>query len=112
MSKRNIILTGIIIVLVFVSFNVFFSGESADDIALVAASAEQRVESQVGADILAALNTLESLRLDVSFFKNDLYRNLRDQSQLIQPQPVGRNNPFLPIGRESGAAPVSTSTAR
>lgn len=62
--------------------------------------------SQVGADVLSALNQLKVLNLDGSIFTDPAYKSLRDFSRPIQSQPVGRENPFLPINAKS----TSTST--
>jgi hypothetical protein len=46
-------------------------------------------------ELLAALKTVQ---LDTSFFSDPRYLSLVDWSVTIKPQPVGRRNPFLPVG--------------
>ena len=52
----------------------------------------------IGADLLAALATLDTLRLDTDFFKDQTFRRLVNFSRDIPVQPKGRSNPFAPIG--------------
>ena len=52
----------------------------------------------VGVEIISALNQIESLKLDRSIFDNPVYQSLKDRSQEIPPEPVGKPNPFSPIG--------------
>lgn len=49
-------------------------------------------------ELLTELSKLKSLELDDSIFSDPVFRSLTDFSQPITPEPVGRENPFLPIG--------------
>ena len=49
-------------------------------------------------ELFALLAALKTVQLDTSFFDDPKYRSLIDWSVALQPQPVGRHNPFLPIG--------------
>ena len=73
--------------------------------------------SKMGAEVLSALNQLKTLRLDSSVFSDKTFLSLRDFSQSLNPEPVGRINPFSPIGvenfipgRVSTVSKTSTST--
>lgn len=52
----------------------------------------------LGDRITQALLRIEQIKLDKSIFTNEVYRSLQDRSIPIEPEPVGRNNPFAPIG--------------
>ena len=54
----------------------------------------------VGADLLEISNKLSQASLDKEIFGNSSFRNLSDFSSAIPLQPIGRANPFDPIGRE------------
>lgn len=74
----------------------FFAGQSgtgavANMSGAAAASAEEE-------DLINQLLELKSLRLDESIFSDPHFRSLTDFSVTIPPEPVGRSNPFLPIG--------------
>ena len=64
---------------------------------------------KVGADLLAALATLDTLKIDTEFFKDQTFRRLVNFSREIPVQPKGRSNPFAPIG---GAAAATTTNTR
>ena len=50
-----------------------------------------------GEEILTILEGLKSVKMDVDFFENKVFKSLSDFSVKINPEPVGRNNPFAPI---------------
>lgn len=64
-------------------------------------------DAVVGQDLLAALALLKTIQLDTSVFTDPLFKSLSDWGKAIPPQPVGRRNPFAPLG----AAPVKKKTA-
>lgn len=51
------------------------------------------VESRL---FLRQLNELKSINLQTDIFTNPDFRNLENQSASINPQPIGRDNPFVP----------------
>jgi hypothetical protein len=57
------------------------------------------IQSDVGKELLNTLLQLRSLSLDDKIFSDQLFLNLVDFSVEIAPQPIGRFNPFAPIGR-------------
>ncbi len=61
---------------------------------------------KVGADLLAALATLDSLKIDTEFFKDPTFKRLVNFSKDIPVQPKGRSNPFAPLG----SANIASST--
>ncbi len=71
--------------------------------------------SKMGAEVLSALNQLRVLQLDGSVFSDKTFLSLQDFSKPLNSEPVGRINPFSPIGVESfipgKTATVSTSTS-
>jgi hypothetical protein len=60
--------------------------------------------------LIDQLLALRSLRLDETIFSDPLFKSLKDFSEPIPPEPVGRANPFLPIG--IGSVRTGTTTAR
>jgi hypothetical protein len=110
MTRTRIIIIGVIIVLIFIGYGVFFKGDKKDDTGLVS-SAARRTEGQVGVKILSALSTLETLNLDTKFFSNSMFKSLKNFSKDVQKQPEGRSNPFAPIGTGSAASSVTATTS-
>ena len=66
--------------------------------------------SKMGAEVLTALNQLKTLKLDDSIFKDKTFVSLEDFSKPLSPEPVGRINPFSPIGVENTITIKATST--
>ncbi|MDB5266952.1 MAG: hypothetical protein JWN89_767 [Parcubacteria group bacterium] len=56
----------------------------------------------VGSDVLELNNSLQVVTLDPSIFSSAAYRGLVDFSVPIPVQPIGRKNPFNPIGVDAG----------
>ena len=57
--------------------------------------------TRMGAEVLSALNQLRTLKLDNSIFKDKTFMSLKDFSKPLNSEPVGRVNPFSPIGVEN-----------
>jgi len=49
-------------------------------------------------EILSLLLELRSLNLNSDLFQSNVFRSFKDFGVVLQPQPVGRSNPFAPIG--------------
>lgn len=85
---------------------------SSSDVLLTQTSANT---SKMGAEVLSALNQLKTLKLDGSIFQDKIFLSLEDTSISLTPEPVGRINPFSPIGVENASAarfvPASTTRA-
>lgn len=56
--------------------------------------------SLVGADLLTLLLEVKSIELNGDIFNNEVFVSLKDFSKEIQPQSVGRQNPFSAIGSD------------
>lgn len=69
----------------------------------------------VGDETLQILSELRTLTLDEDIFTDKAFQSLEDFSMEIKEQPVGRNNPFAPLGEDgpySNAEALSTSTSK
>ena len=94
-------MVAVAIVLAFVLYGLFFAGNG--DSGLVSTTSDGDVDP-AGAELLAALFSLRSITLDVSLFETPDFKSLVDFSQEIPSEPVGRANPFAPIGVDDGDA--------
>lgn len=90
------IIIGLVVIAAFVLYTVFFTGDKEDQ--LLTSTSRQTPEEIIGTEIIGALQQIESLELDRSIFDNPIYRSLKDRSQEIPPEPIGKSNPFDPIG--------------
>lgn len=61
-----------------------------------------------GQELVETLLALRTVTLEGTIFSNPLFRGLKDFSISIMPEPVGRPNPFAPLGID--VAPSATTT--
>ncbi|HEX9608746.1 MAG TPA: hypothetical protein VGA06_00865 [Candidatus Paceibacterota bacterium] len=92
---KNYILGAVAITLLFIAYSIVFRGGDSGPILQVE---EVDPETAVEQDLLVTLLQLRSVELNGRIFSNPAFHSLRDFSQPIAPQPVGRNNPFAPLG--------------
>jgi hypothetical protein len=106
---KNLIIGVVVAVLLFVGYRVFLKDNEGE--ATLSTSTESAV-APIAQNLLGALLTLESLNLDTRLFNDQMFNSLQDFSQPIGEQPIRRNNPFAPLGIESGGAATTTVGAR
>ncbi len=93
----------IAVVVIAIAGYVLFVGmpDSGDDAsALLSSTGESQETDAVRDELFALLDTLKMLQLDGSLFADERFTSLIDWSVPIVQQPVGRPNPFLPVGRD------------
>lgn len=102
--KKLLIVAGVIIVLAL-GYS-FFSGNDVPE-----GLTSQAVGSapQEGGDLIALLAELKSIELDTSLLQNPTFLTLQDYSVSLSPEPIGRPNPFAPLGIGSTSASASTT---
>lgn len=91
---KNYILSAVIVVALFVLYSLLFDG---DDKAILS-SESSGPDTTVEQELLATLLELRSIQFNDNVFRDQAFRSLRDYGQPLTPQPVGRNNPFAPLG--------------
>jgi hypothetical protein len=99
-TTKQIIIAIIVIVAIFIGYRMLFPGEGSNEATLAVdqPAAAQIADSQV---ILALLDKLDKIKLDDSIFSDKVFIRLVDFGQPIPEQSIGRQNPFLPIGRDT-----------
>lgn len=79
----------------------YFSGNpssSSSDTLEQSGGEQSSQEAEIaGARVLALLNQISSLKIDVSIFSDPVYKSLVDYSIEIPEQKIGRVNPFAPL---------------
>ncbi len=108
----GIIKTFIIVGIVFLSFGlvvyrIFISPSVPVVVSQEASTGVPTDIESAGNTILALVEKMRSISIDVAFFESPLFTNLRDTSNPVLPEPQGRPNPFESIGGDSLAIPVS-----
>lgn len=93
---QNIIIIIGLIVVAFVAYTLFFTGAPQD--ALTTENIDP-AESAVEQELISLLLQLRSIELDVALFSDTRFQSLEDFGQEIVNEPVGRTNPFAPLGQ-------------
>lgn len=109
-SKKILTIFIIIVIVALIGFALYkFGGSRASigsGLSTVETSSSSAVEEVLGRPFLDDLNALENLNMDVAFFANPgkenpdgdpVFRSLIDRHKELPREPVGRENPFLPI---------------
>lgn len=110
---KKIIFTLIGLGILFILYAIFLKPDpTADSLVTGGSRTAGAVTSQearlLGSQISQALLKIEQITLDRRIFDNAIFTSLEDRSQAIIDEPVGRTNPFAPLGDTS--VNVSTRT--
>ncbi len=100
---KKIIFTLIALGVLFVLYAIFLKPDpTADTLVAGGSRVQTAVTSQearlLGSQISQALLKIEQITLDRRIFDNPIFTSLEDRSQAIIDEPVGRTNPFAPLG--------------
>ena len=97
-ENQNNKLYAILLVVIIIAFAwyFFFREKPSQDLALL--ELESGPSSATTFEILSTLNQVRNLKIDSEFFRSQAYQSLVDYNVEIIPQPIGRQNPFAPIG--------------
>lgn len=106
---KKIIITLVILALLFVVYAVFIKKDPTSQ-ALLNTDAISPEAQAIGSQISQALLRIEQIKLDKTIFNNDIYKTLVDRSEPISDEPIGRSNPFAPIGDISVSSTVRATT--
>jgi hypothetical protein len=114
--KLKKIIIGIVgAIILFIVYAVFIKPDpSATPLVDNGSDSNVSADAQLlGTQISQALLRIEQIKLDRSIFSSDIYRSLKDRSRPIIDEPMGRPNPFAPLGKISinSNTRVATSTA-
>jgi len=103
---KNIIIVGVIIALGLIAYSFLKPAPTAET--LLATTERQDSAQVLGDEISSAISQINSLKLDRGVLDDPVVKNLKDHSKPIIAEPVGRKNPFAPIGQDSGNSASST----
>ncbi|MBY0539414.1 hypothetical protein K2P56_03215 [Patescibacteria group bacterium] len=96
-QNQTAILVIVIVVIAFFAYSYFFTGKESSNAVLQ----EEQVSTATPADqdLISLLLELKSITLDEAIFSNQAFQSLEDFSQDLVNEPVGRVNPFAPLGQ-------------
>jgi len=100
---KNILIGVVVIAVLGWGYNAFFAGKSGE--ALL--SSGQLAQTGANNELVSTLLELQSLTLDERLFASPIFQEFVDFSRPILAEPVGRENPFAPIG--VGGDPINRS---
>jgi len=95
---RKWIIIALAIIAAFLLYTFFFTGGDDDELLSSSSNVSENANQVIGDQIIQALNQIETLRLNRDIFDSAVFQSLKDRSQEIPPEPVGKANPFDPIG--------------
>jgi hypothetical protein len=108
MNKKLILIIGLVII-AGVGYGIFTSSRSTPEdttstrqvVGADGVSSPDNTEDvtgEAGRLFVTQLLAIQSINFNLNFFNDPVFRNLQDFSQVIEKQPIGRPNPFAPIG--------------
>lgn len=93
--KNNLLI--IVLVAVAIMFFAWFGmSDTVSNSNLLVAERSEDI-SAADQEILKLLLDMRSIQLDSGIFENPAFSSLRDFGKNIVPEPVGRENPFIPL---------------
>jgi hypothetical protein len=98
---KKIILVILLAIVLFVVYAVFIKKDptnTVDGNLITSGGVLSEDARALGNQISQALLRLEQIKLDRNIFTNNIYVTLVDRSEPIIDEPIGRPNPFAPIG--------------
>jgi len=101
-KNKNTIIVGAIVILVVLAIGYFtFFREPSPENQAITTTSGVLGGAPVGQELVIELNRLKALRnLDTTIFADPSFLSLKDFTQPVPPLPVGRVNPFAPVGSD------------
>ena len=99
LRKHKMTLMGVVLIAgAFIAYQLYFESDKEDSV-LVSESGGEISGSVVGREIVVLLDELQAINLDGSILDDPAFQSLVDFEQKVRAEPVGRSNPFIPIGQ-------------
>lgn len=91
---QNAIFVIVALILAFFAYSYFFAGKETPVLM------EETINPTAVADqdLISLLLELKAITLDESIFTDPTFMSLEDFSRELIPEPIGRPNPFAPLG--------------
>lgn len=113
---KYLIIVVVIIIAAFIAYTIYTSGipaASSDLLQKTTMDVTNTVPGTPGSDpsipnealansFVEQLLTIDSINLKIAFLNDPIFNALKDTHIDIQSQPIGRVNPFAPVGKDSG----------
>lgn len=116
-SKYKLLLLSIaLIVIIFVAYALLKPSKPSNNAQNLQPITVEQVNSSAtdpndpGADFVLQLLAIQNINFNTEFFRDPVYRELKDQYRPIEPRPIGRPNPFAEIGNDDPLQPVGPTS--
>ena len=107
---KNIIIIAVIIGIGLIAYSFLKPDPTAET--LLETTQRQDSAQVLGDEITSAISQINSLKLDRTVLDDPIVKKLIDHSKPILPEPVGRKNPFAPIGANSSVNGATSSAIK
>ena len=110
-GNKIIIVVVVIFIIAALGFSLFYftsgSDTAADSTIVVSGPNATDTPAVVASrDFLVVLGKFESITFNTSVLEDRVFASLIDQSVALQQEPMGRPNPFAPLGAEASTTPL------
>lgn len=96
-NMKNLIISGAVVLVTVAALFMYINREPYVEESLLTSVTSDANPTTLDGSFISALNSLRGLQLNDAVFRNTVWANLTDFSQVIEPQPSGRPNPFAPV---------------
>lgn len=98
-SYGKYIAIGVVVIIGIILYNMFYLAprQAEQDAGFIRSENQSITSTEIGREIVSTLNRLKTINIDPEFFNEERYQMLVDYSVEIQPQSVGKENPFSEI---------------
>jgi len=111
MNKKNISIIIIVIVVFIIAFMYLGRNNSNTGTSALSVQTTGTANNADAQYIYNLLQQMAAVKLDDSIFSRQDFQSLKDNTVTLTPQQAGRNNPFSPIGSDSGTVVRSAATS-
>ena len=108
-DKKVVIGFGVVLTVLLGTSFYLLSGKTPEESSLTVLSDSPR-DAALGRELLTALATLKSTKLNTAIFNDPVFKSLRDFGVVIAAQPVGRRNPFASLSATTSTKNVVGTT--
>lgn len=103
---KYLIIIAVVVVIGFVLYTIFTSPTDTSTSSFTKSSTESSggQANDLAKTFVDQLLTIQNINLKVEFFNDPVFVGLKDNHVDIEPQAIGRPNPFAPIGKDTGGS--------
>lgn len=119
-NTKKIIIIVVVVVLAFIGYSFLISGNSSksgsgvtkQNVANTTSALASPTLDGPGKEFVSQLLAIKTIKFNLDFFKDEVFRGLQDWTREILPQESGRPNPFAPLDSDSSLTISSLSNSQ